>query len=87
MSTWLQPDQLALLISKYPVFIQAQNDKKTHRFWPQVYEIWWGRWPVDTAILEEFSTESKQQFVARVQTAKEKVRRLEVYRKKTLMGV
>lgn len=73
MSPWLNDDQRAFLIGKYPQFVEAQNIQKTPRFWAPVYEVWWSRWPIDESLLEETPMEKRREAVARMQKAKEKV--------------
>lgn len=74
MSTWLNDDQRAFLISKYPPFAEAQNNGKTQRFWGPVYEIWWNRWPIDISLAKDLTEANQAKAIAKLQKAKEKVR-------------
>lgn len=72
----MNDDQRAYLIGRYPDFVQAQNDRKTHRFWAPLYEVWWARWPVILAssLMDEITAESQAEAISRIQKSREKVR-------------
>lgn len=76
MTTWLTNDQRAYLIGRYPNFVQAQNDRKTHRFWAPLYEVWWARWPVVLAssLVDEIGADAQAEAIARIQRGRERVR-------------
>jgi hypothetical protein len=45
-TAWKSGDQLEYLTSHWARFVTYQSEKKLDRFWPRVYDGWYGKWPI-----------------------------------------